>query len=168
MKLGIPGLLIGILLLGFAPLVAQNSGSGTGKSEPAAQITLTTDHSAAYFPVAPETVLNRPSTLAVKVTRIVNPDRNAFQIFVCLIYRSAAGDAAPHKILIGNFGLYPVDQPGAFQLRSSGAFARLKAASRQPIDVRLLLEMRRLHETQPWTPIEVTLAQPEWKTEPGK
>lgn len=168
MKLGILGRLIGILLMGLPSLLAQNSVSGTGKPEPATQITLTAERPAAYFPVAPQTIVNQPSTVELKITGIVNPGKTALEISAHLSYRSATGDTTPRKMLIGSFGLYPVDQPGVFQLRSSAAFARLKAATKQPVDVRLLLEMRRLHQSQPWGAVAVTVAQPEWRTEPAK
>jgi hypothetical protein len=84
-------------------------------------------------------------------------------LFVYLSYQATSGF---QKILVGNVGFYPPDRPAGFLLRSSRAFAELKRSTTKPSDVRLSLEIKRLHESKPWTQVEITVAPPEWKSEP--
>jgi hypothetical protein len=66
-------------------------------------------------------------------------------------------------MLVGNASLYPADRPGGFRLRASAAFAKLKAA--KATDLRLVVELKRIHPAQPWTQVEVTVAPPQWRDE---
>lgn len=85
-----------------------------------------------------------PSVLALHFTQVTNPSRTPFQIFVFLAYQPVEqGAAGPVKIPLGDVALYPPDRPGGFMVRASGAFPELRA--KKATDVRLVLEMKRLH-----------------------
>jgi len=170
MALAVHGLLIWTLLLGGAYARGQGlDGGAQGQTAPAPTlVTLTNDHPEGSFLIAPQILASAPPVLALAMTQVINPDKTAFQVFVYLSYQPGSEEKhspGPTKILLGNVGLYPPDRPGGILLRSSTAFRKLKAASSNPTDVRLLLEMKRIHETTPWTPVEVTVAPPEWRTE---
>jgi len=162
MKPFVSGLLVAVLFFGGTRYAV----CGEQQPGPAASVTLTSDHPAGSFAIDAETLKDAPPILTMRVTQVVNPGRMAFQVFVYLTYRSGAG--RDKQIPIGNVGLYPADRPAAFALRASNAFAQLKAASSTATDVRVQVEMRRLHEAEPWTAVAVTVAQPEWKAEPGR
>jgi hypothetical protein len=125
-------------------------------------VTLTNDRPAGYFPLDAETLASAPPFLVLRITRVVNPGRTPLQIFVYLSYPPPAGRTEPERTLIGNFGLFPADRPARFLLRASPAFHKLKTTCSKPTDVRLLLEMKRIHPKEPWTSIEVVVAPPEW------
>lgn len=163
------GLLFWALLLGGARAMGQGLGGDQHQRQAApTRVTLTNERPAGYFPLDPETLASAPPILGVTITRVVNPGKTPFQVFVYLSYQSGAGRTEPEKIRIGNFGLYPPDRPAGFLLRSSQAFRKLKSLSSSPTDVRLLLEMKRIHGTRPWTSVEVTVAAPEWRRETRK
>jgi hypothetical protein len=152
-----------LLLVGL--VAAGGQAIPAGNYEEPASITLTSGRTTGSFPLDSETLASAPPILSLTLTKIVNPEKLPFQILACLSYRSE-GSAKSHdgrqKILIGNFGLYPPDHPGTFSLSTSNAFAELKSKAPKPSEVRLLLEMKRIHESAPWTPVEVTVAPPEW------
>jgi hypothetical protein len=163
------GLLLGALLCASAEFAGQSPGDGVQRSAKPVGVTLTNERPTGYFAVDPETLVAAPPVLALKVTRVVNPSRMPFQVFVYLSYDSGREEKGrTGQILIGNFGLYPADRPAGARLRASNAFRQLKAASSKPIDVRLRLEMKRIHEESPWASLEVTVAPPEWQDEVGK
>ena len=64
--------------------------------------------------------------------------------------------------MIGNFSLYPADQPGTFLLEPGAGSAPALLADKRAgeTDVRLVFEPKRVDETAAWTPVEVTIAQP--------
>ncbi len=157
------GLLIWALLF-CRPYAGQSPDSRDKGRERLAPLTLTNDRPVGYFPIAPETLAGAPPILAVSITRVVNPDETAFGIFVYLS-RAEKGYPEPERILVGNFSLYPADHPGKFLMRSSLAFRKLEAAGSlsKSSQVRLVLEMRRLREMKPWTPVAVTIAPPDWQ-----
>lgn len=136
-----------------------------GDPEGPTAITLSNVHPTGEFPVDPQTVAAAPAVLALKVTNVVNPAGTAFQLFVSLTYQPAVSPSATKKIPVGNVGFYPPDRPAGFLLRSSRAFGELKHSGARPDNVRLSLEIKRLHESKPWTPVEITVAPPEWKSE---
>ena len=159
-------LLIWALFLGVLYAHGQSPGGQSKPRGEPAHITLTNDQPTGSFPLNPETLASAPSVLTITLTEVVNPDKLPFQIFVYLSYHSQSGEevsTVEKKILIGNFGLYPPDHPASFHVRSSTAFRALKSSGSKPSEVRLLLEMRRIHETSPWTPVEATVAPPEWQ-----
>jgi len=170
MALAVHGILIWALFLGGGYARGQGL-EGRAQGQTPTQVTLTNDHPEGSFLIAPEILASPPPVLALAITQVINPNNTAFQLFVYLSYHPGAEEKrspVPAKILVGNVGLYPPDHPGGFLLRSSTAFRKLRAANSNPADVRLLLEMKRIHEGTPWTPVEVTVAPPEWRTEVGK
>jgi len=160
------GLWLWALLLGGSHAKGQGLDGDRGQRQAApTRVTLTNHRPTGYFPIDPETLASAPPILGVTITRVVNPGKTPFQVFVYLSYQPRTGRTEPEKILIGNFGLYPPDRPSGFLLRSSRAFRKLKSLSSSPTDLRLLLEMKRIHAKSPWTAVEVTIAPPEWRRE---
>ena len=160
------GLLLWALLLGGTQHSEQSPGEGIQGPAKPTSVTLTNDHPTGFFILDPETIASAPPVVAVSLTRVVNPNKTPFQVFVYLSYLPEAGEKPrTQRILIGNFGLYPPDRPGGARLRASNAFRQLKAARPKPTEVRLVLELKRIHERRPWTPIEVTVAPPNWQAE---
>jgi hypothetical protein len=163
MTLPVHGLLIWALLLGGARAKGPGPDGDQDQRQAApTEVTLTHVRPTGYFPLDAETLASAPTTLVVRITRVVNPGNTPFQVFVYLSYLSGVGRTEPQRILIGNFGLFPPDHPARFLLRASSAFQKLKATGSKPTDVSLVLEMRRINEAKPWTPIEVVVAPPEW------
>ncbi|HEV2176784.1 MAG TPA: hypothetical protein VGW33_06245 [Terriglobia bacterium] len=161
------GLLIWALLFGGLRAGGQSPAGGAQRPGTETRVTLSNDHPEGSFLIPPEILAAPPAVLALTMTQVINPAKTAFQIFVYLSYHPGSGEkrrAAPAKILIGNVSLYPPDRPAGFLLRASTAFRKLKAATSKSSDVRLVLEMKRIHPAKPWTPVEVTVAPPEWRT----
>jgi hypothetical protein len=156
-------LLAGVLLSGGKSTEGQSVHPNAGQAQPE-PLELTNSRTTGSFAVSPETLRSAPPVLALRFPRVVNPANTSFAIFVYLSYRPGEGKDAPSvKILLGNGSLYPADRPGGFLLRSSAAFAKLKAA--KATDVRLVLEMKRLHPAEPWSRVEVTVLPPRWQSE---
>jgi hypothetical protein len=150
------GLLVGSLVFGASVELSASQVQ-------AESVELTNGRTEGSFAVSPDTLASSPPVLALSFPRVVNPANTPFVVFVYLTYRPGeAPDAAPRKILLGNGSLYPADRPGGFRLRASAAFAKLKAAKAN--DVRLVLEMKRLHPAEPWSQVEVTVAPPQWRS----
>ena len=171
MKRAVDGLLLWTLLLGNRGARGEGPGGGTKRPAQQTDVTLTSERPTGYFLLDPEMFASAPPVLAVRITRILNPSKIPLQVFVYLSYQTKAGGkrgTEPEKILIGNFDLYPADRPARFLLCASTAFRKLKTTSPKPTDVQLLLQMKRLHETRTRTPVEVTLAPPEWRSEEGQ
>jgi hypothetical protein len=167
-------LLSGLLLTAlFAVSARQAVCSGRGQDQKdqregqGANATLTSDHPAESFAIPPETLRSAPPVVVIQVTKVVNPGRTPFQIFVYLSYRSAPGQQQAQKIPIGNVGLFPADHPAGFLLRASSAFERLKATASSATDVCVLVELKPLRKSDKLTSVEVTVAPPQWKAEPG-
>jgi hypothetical protein len=163
MKAAVQGMLIGALLFVGAP--AGKQGSDTGQEETQATgVILTNTRPEVSLPVPAATVASSPPVLALHFTQVTNPAGTPFQILVSLSYHPAdKSTARPVRILLGNVALYPPDRPGGIVVRASSAFRKLNAAKAK--DVRLVLEMKRLHPRTPWSSVEVTVAPPEWRTE---
>jgi len=156
--------LVLLLIAGFAGAHAPvNQGERAGEVK---RLILSNEHTSGSFPLDSRVVEKAPAILRVAVSKVANPSKLPFQIFVYLSYRSkgASQDSGPKgRILIGNFGLYPPDHPGSFSVRASEAFRALQSKNADASEVRLLLEMRRIHESSPWNPVEVTIEPPEWR-----
>lgn len=165
MTLAVHGLLLSALLLGSVQPPGPSPGDGSQRPARPASVRLTNDHPTGYFILDPETIASAPPVVAISLTRVVNPGGTPFQLFVYFIYESGAGEKGRTRIPIGNFSLYPLDRPGGARLRASNAFRQLKVARPKPTDVRLMLELKRIHENRPWTQVEVTVAAPEWRAE---
>ncbi|MGP8252067.1 MAG: hypothetical protein ACLQHF_08540 [Terracidiphilus sp.] len=154
----------------FAGSTRQAVCSGRGEEQKGrreANATLTSDHPAGSFKIPPETLRSAPPVVVIQVTKVANPSRTPLQIFVYLSYRSTPGQQQAEKIPVGNVGLFPADRPAAFLLRASKAFAQLKATASSATDACVLVELKPLHETDRLTSVEVTVAPPQWKAEPG-
>ena len=157
------GLLAMALLFGAIRDKGQQANAGGGQAQ-TETVDLTNKHPEVSFAVSPDTLADSPHVLALSFTRVINPAGIPFVIFVYLSYRPAEKPGkAPIRILLGNGSLFPADRPGGFRLRTSNAFAKLKAD--KATDVRLVLEMKRLHPSQPWSQVEVTVASPQWRSE---
>lgn len=159
------GVLMGMLLGSPQRSLARSQGAQDNQEQPAS-VTLSNNAPSASFPVSDAILQSAPPVLALRVSRVVNPSALAVHLLVYLTYGGQA-HASPQKILIGDVGFYPPDRPAGFLLRSSRAFDQLKAVHPHPVDVRLLLELRRLHQTQPWSPVQLTVAPPEWRSAPN-
>ena len=127
-------------------------------------VTLSHQHTVAHFDVGPQILASQPPILFLSITKVVNPQRTPFEIVVSLSH-TPTGTARGANILVGNVSLYPPDRPAAFQLDASKAFRQLEStgvASASKIELRV--ELRRIHQTEPWTPVQLTVAEPEWRT----
>lgn len=135
------------------------------------EVTVTDRHTEGFFTV-PQKILNEPPpVLRLRVTKVVNPDNTAFQIVISLSAgaereKGAVGTSIP----LGHVGLFPADRPGAFLLRDTAAFEKLKASlpTGKRGSAKLMVNIERLHENKPWTRVEVTIAPPEWIADQGQ
>ena len=127
-------------------------------------VTLTSERASGSFPVSPETLASAPSILELSITRVLNPAATPIVMFVYLSPAGKKGKAEPEKVLVGNFSLYPPDQPGKFLLGLSSAFEKLKAKDTvsKSSELQLTVEMKRLNDSQSWTKVEVTIDPPKW------
>jgi hypothetical protein len=131
-----------------------------------APLVLTNERLTGSFPISSATLDAAPPILKLAITQVDNPKNLPFQIFAYFSCDAPAAAKSPpgqQKFLVGNFGLYPSDSPAAFVLPTSAAFNKLKACS-STSNVRLLLEIRRIHERSVWTPLQITIAPPEWRS----
>jgi len=161
------GLLAGALLLaGSARTEGQRVDPSASQVRPE-PVELTNSQTKGSFALSPNTLASAPPVLGLSFTRVVNPANTPFVVCVYFSYRPGeTAGTARRRILLGNGSLYPADRPGGFRLRASAAFAKLKAA--KATDVRLALEMERLHPAEPWSQVEVTVAPPQWRSEGSK
>lgn len=164
---GVCGLLIAALLFCCTLAGVQSQEARDKRQTTLSPIMLTNDRPTASFAIEPETLASAPAVLALSITKVVNPAKIPFGIFVYLSPAGEKGCPKSEKILVGNFSLYPPDHPAGFLLRASNAFRKLEAEGprSRSSEVRLLLEMKRVRETKPWTPVEVTVAPPEWRSD---
>jgi hypothetical protein len=127
-------------------------------------LTLTNDRPTGSFPVAPETLGAAPGVVSVSISEVSNPEKTPFEVLVYFSTQTSA-HAEPRKILIGNFSLYPPDQPAGFLLSTSQAFRELQAEGplTKSASTRLLVEIKRIHENKPWTPLAITIPLPKWR-----
>jgi hypothetical protein len=100
--------------------------------------------------------------LEVPVSVISNPERTPFAIFVSLEWRH---QGTVQTIVLGNFTPYPADQTGSFMLRASKGFEKLRemGPNLDGDPIFLLLEMKRVHASKPWTSVRVTIAPVRWR-----
>ena len=161
--------LIWTLVWGVATCYGQSLERPAPTQSAIEHVVLTAEHPEGSFAVAPEVLASPPALLALTMIRVVNPANTPveFQIYLACRPGSKPG-AAPVKIPLGTVALYPPDRAAAFRLRASTAFRRLRTAMSEPADVRLVVEMKRIHEEIPWSPIKVTLAPPKWESEAGR
>lgn len=145
----------------------QSPGSSNLKTEalPASPVlTLTNDHPKNSLPIKASELASDVEVLEVTITKVTNPAMTPLSIFVYLS-DSEKGKSEPKLHDVGNFSLYPPDQPGKFLLSTAPELrkALLSDGPAKGHDVRLVFELKRIHETSAWTPVEVTIAQPTWR-----
>jgi hypothetical protein len=167
MKAAVSGLLIGVLCLSAARARRNTPADPEQKTGQPASVTLTNTDPLGYFPINRETLAAAPPVLKIRVTKVVNPAKTSIQLFVYLSYQPGAGHAKPEKIPIGDVGFYPPDHSAGFVLSTSKAFDQLKVTHAAPTDVRLMVELKRIHEAASWTTVEATVAPPEWTSKPS-
>lgn len=171
MRPGLAYLFIGALLVGGLHARGQTA---SGRVDGKAALTLTNDRPSGFFLVGEKTLANAPPILALTITKVVNPGQAGLDISVYLSFQPAPSSAGAverrDNILIGNVSLYPPDHPAGFLLRVSEAFGKLQAAGAvsRSSAVRLLIEMKRVHEGALRTPVELVVGPPEWRSEAHK
>jgi hypothetical protein len=171
MTLAVSWCLIGSLLFLGSPAGQSPNYERREVAEPG-PVTLTNDHPSGSFSIDPKALAKSPAVLALRVTKVVNPERTGVGFSVYLSLAPAAGSGPEEqreKILIGSFSLYPPDRPAGFVFRASEAFRQLQATKipSKSSEVQLLIEMRRLHDRNPWTPVEIVIASPQWRQTVG-
>jgi hypothetical protein len=148
---------------GSAKIQSPQSRETTPEELPASPaVTLTHEHPSSSVPVEADVVASGAEVLEVQITKVVNPARTPVAIFVYLS-RAEKGKSKAEQVAIGNFSLYPPDQPGKFLLSAAPALRKVSASGKTAHDVRLVFEMKRIDETGAWTPVELTIAQPKWR-----
>ncbi len=145
----------------------QNSELRSVEKKEAESVVLTNNDTTASFHLARQISSNPPPVLELSVTKVVNPAQTPVEIFVYLEAVGNARQRGPQKILVGNFSLYPPDQPGTFSFRASNAFKESQArwGTAELTQTSLTLEIKRINETRPWTPLKITISAPRWKNE---
>jgi len=78
------------------------------------------------------------------------------------VYLSHAGKKGGERIPVGSFSLYPPDQPGKFMLRASSALSKLGESGAKSGTVQLILELKRVDQSKPWTAVELAVEPPNW------
>jgi len=148
------------LLLGV--LILMGTISGRDAAEEARQpVTLTARQTSASFAVLPDILLRRPATLFISIRKVVNPDKTPFEI---LVYLKRNGKDTQKKVFVGNFSPYPPDEPGGFRLSTTDPFHKLgDVTGSEGSNTSLVIDMRRMHQTDRWNSLEVTIAPPEWQ-----
>ncbi len=139
------------------------------KTMPAnAEVTLTQSHPKAWVQLPAEIAANPTPLVQVPITRVVNTAQTPFSVFVYVEWRGRQPNSTSRKISLGNFTVFPADQPGTYDVRVSDGFRQLRALGVNPEreEVVLLLEMRRVSEKNAWTTIEVTIAPLRWEENP--
>ncbi|HUS12525.1 MAG TPA: hypothetical protein VMZ30_18800 [Pyrinomonadaceae bacterium] len=134
------------------------------KTEASPVITLTNDQPQNSLPIKAGELTNNAEVLEVAITKVTNPRMTPLSISVYLS-DSEEEKSEPKRHLIGNFSLYPPDQPGKFLLSAAPALRAVSRsdASDKERDLRLVFEMKRIDESRPWTSVEVTIAEPTWR-----
>jgi hypothetical protein len=149
---------------GSAKIQGPRSSNQKIEELPAAPVlTLTNDHPKKSLPIKASELASDAEVLEVTITKVKNPGLTPLSIFVFLSH-SENGKSEAELQVVGNFSLYPPDQPGKFLLGVSPELRKLLLADGfKGHDVRLVFELKRIHETSDWTPVEVTIAQPTWR-----
>jgi hypothetical protein len=150
---------------GSAKIQSPRSSNRKTEASPAAPVlTLTNDQPKNSLPIKASELASDVEVLEVTITKVKNPGMTPLSIFVYLS-DSEKGRSEPELHLVGNFSLYPPDQPGKFLLSAAPELRKLLLSDgfAKGHDVRLVFELKRIHETSAWTPVEVTIAQPTWR-----
>jgi len=138
--------------------------SGGAAQEARQPVTLTARQTSASFAVPPDVLVHTPATLFIAIRKVVNPEKIPFQI---LVYLERNEKDTPTRVLVGNFSLYPPDKPGGFRLSMPDPFRKLgDIPGSKGSNTTLVIDMRRMHETDRWNSLEVTIAPPKWQGQP--
>jgi len=130
-----------------------------------APLVLTTQRATGSFSIGADVVASAPAVLELSVTKVVNPDRSGVGLAIYLVPAAGNQDDTARRILVGNPSLYPADSPNRFILRTSAAFQKLSGGGAAK-PARLIVELQRLNEKQPWNQVELTIAPPKWSAAP--
>ena len=150
---------------GSAKIQSPRSSNQKIEELPAASVlTLTNDQPKKSLPIKAGELASDAEVLEVSITKVKNPGMTPLSIFVYLS-DSAKGKSESELHLVGNFSLYPPDQPGKFLLSAAPELRNLllSVGAAKGHDLRLVFELKRIHENRDWTPVEVTIAQPTWR-----
>lgn len=149
---------------GSAKIQGPRSSNQKIEELPAAPVlTLTNDQPKKSLPIKSSELASDAEVLEVTITNVKNPGLTPLSIFVYLS-DSEKGRSEAELHLVGNFSLYPPDQPGKFLLSAAPELRKLLLADGfKGHEVRLVFELKRIHETSDWTPVAVTIAQPTWR-----
>lgn len=140
----------------------QSSAKRAEESSATPPVVLTDKQPRSSWEVNVDTLARDAETLEVGITKVVNPGMTPVEIYVYLAIAEKEKSRSSTK-LIGNFSLYPPDQPGNFLLNAAPALRQISsAAGTSKPDVRLVFEMKRVDETRAWTPVELHVAPPKW------
>jgi hypothetical protein len=141
----------------------QSPETKPSESPASPNITLTDKHPSGSWPVAANLLASDSEVLEVTINKVVNPAMTPVAIYAYLS-NTEKDKSETERHPVGNFSLYPPDQPGKFLL-SGKALQRIYAsgATSKAHEARLVFEMKRIDETKAWTPVEVTIAQPTWR-----
>jgi len=169
-------LLLAALTIWSLPFLGLSCGAAdvqkTDSTSTPETVTLTNQEPTGSFVVKPETIKSAPtisevppvmSAVILPVTKVVNPNARAVNVFVYLSRANEKRDEAAQKIELGSFSLYPADHPGKFTLNAGLALRKASAASNDANlkDWKLVLELDQKTE-QASSPVEVTIAAPLW------
>lgn len=126
-------------------------------------VVLTDRQPQASWGVALGKLASDTEVLEVAITRVANPELTPVEVYVYLA-NGEKGKPEATRHLVGNFSLYPPDQPGNFLLDAAPSLRKVSAAvATSKIDnVRLEFEMKRVNEAKAWTPVELIIGQPKW------
>lgn len=141
------------------PAKIESSETTTIEEKPVAPLTLTGNRVTGSFRVTPETLASRPVAVELQISKVLNPAGAPLSVFVYLSRGGKKAQSDGQRIPIGSFSLYPPDQPGKFMLRASTALSKLGPGRD---DVQLVIELKRVDETKPWTNVELTVEPPKW------
>ncbi len=153
---------------GFASVQEPQPAKPAAKSEssptPSGEtVTLTSEHPTGSFLLQAVLFKKPPPILEVSVTKVVNPAAKPITIFVYLSPRNEKDDSG--RIEVGNFSLYPADRPAKFMLDAS-ALGTVSQGRKVPAakEWQLTFELEKQGQ-EGSSPLEVTIAQPNWKSD---
>ncbi len=163
------GLLIGLMCVSSANCGAvsvqtpkQNVKSPEMTPPPRQTLTLTNEQPSKAFSLK---LPARPlEAIEVSVSNVNNPARTPVDISVYLLSEPEKDKTKSARILLGNFSLYPADRGGKFLLNPSPAARKLieqKSSKNEPVQA--FFEMKRVDEKKPWTKVDLTISQLEWR-----
>jgi hypothetical protein len=130
----------------------------------AGSVILTSARPVAWIAIDAADAAGRLPVLELTVTRVVNAAAIPISLIASL-ERTGRGSEARTPGRIGAVTFFPPDQPGRYLLDAAAAFRGLEAEGVSPGErLKLRLEIRRVHEQQDWSGIEVVVAPPRWRS----